>query len=194
MRERGISERAGVMSPSVLDCDSEEFLPLLAEHNPLVSGLIVAPEATVGVVLGVRRLAQIGPPVIISNTIIVVDLDRRPGALHQQPSQAMGKIIVPVDSNAPVSVGGITASGLTNWGTIAQLHLPTEDAGGWVVFQHLIHSLKSEAVFIVPGLRQGSFSTNRRGRLIRTRRPARLLQINPHTPFRLVAPVPQACA
>lgn len=103
---------------------------------------------SVFLILLCRNLSEIGPSIIRSVSINVID-DRRPSACHVKPRQAMDKVLTAIYANLKVACSSVGASGralgrLPEEGT--PVYQPSKKSGIGIVVKHFAESFRGKLI------------------------------------------------
>jgi hypothetical protein len=95
----------------------------------------------------VRNVSQVGPSVVMSDAVLVVNLPRGPAAGYVEPSQTMGKVAALIDPDLNVPLDEEAAGLATGWSDSApalDAIEPSEDAGFLIVVKQLAQALRGK--------------------------------------------------
>jgi len=109
---------------------------LRGERNSLISASVISTPARITDIFAVRGQSEVGPSVVKSVYVLVIDLLTWPFASHPKPCQAMRKVVVPINTDFDTALAA-RAGFLANFDSNRNPFLPAKDARVGAVIQNL---------------------------------------------------------
>ena len=117
------------------------FAASLHERHAFQPGRAVATRWPIAVILTVRRGPQIGPFVVRTAKVAVINQARRPFSFYVEPSQSVRQICIVIDAYRNVAVPLRRTGNIANRISMGALDAPSEQAGDRIVAQRLFQPL-----------------------------------------------------